>query len=61
MSKLLELVAAVLGGLGLGIVIAVLLIDRFGPFCPSCNGRLITEKGSAVCTKCGVRLRLEEP
>jgi hypothetical protein len=61
MCKSLKLAAALVGGLGIGVVIAVLLVDRYGTFCPVCGGKLGTEKGSVICTSCGVRLRVEEP
>ena len=61
MYKSLKLVAALVGGLGIGVLIAVLLVDRYGTFCPVCGGKLGTDKGSVICISCGVRLRVEEP
>ena len=60
MCKSLTWAAALVGGLGIGIVIAVLLVERYGTFCPVCGGKLGTEKGSIICTSCGVRMRVEE-
>ena len=61
MCKTLKLAAAIVGGLGIGVMIAVLLVDRYGTFCPVCGGKLYTEKGSVICTLCGIRLRVGEP
>lgn len=60
MRKPLTLAAALIGGLAVGMAIAVLLVDRGGTFCPVCGGKLGTKEGSVVCTSCGVRLRFEE-
>ena len=60
MCKSLTLAVALVGGLGLGIVLAVLLVDRYGAFCPVCGSKLSMEKGPIICTSCGIRLRLEE-
>jgi predicted RNA-binding Zn-ribbon protein involved in translation (DUF1610 family) len=60
MRKSLALAAALVGGLGIGILIAVLLVERYGTFCPVCGGKLGTEKGSVICTSCGVRIQVEE-
>ena len=60
MQKLLSFTGAVISGVGLGIVIAVLLTDKLGFFCPVCNGRLIIEKNQVVCKSCGARSVIEE-
>lgn len=60
MGKSLTLAASLVGGLGIGIMIAILLVDRYVMFCPVCGGKLITENGSIICTACRVRMRVEE-
>jgi hypothetical protein len=59
MRKLFTL--AIIGGVALGVVTAILLVNRSGPFCPICGGKLALEKESAVCTSCGMRLRFQKP
>jgi len=58
--KLLTFTGAVISGIGLGIVIAVLLTDKFGFFCPVCNGKLVLENNQVVCKSCGARSVIEE-
>lgn len=53
--------AAIICGIGLGALIAILLSSRSGTFCPLCGSELSTERGSIFCKSCGVRLRIEEP
>lgn len=60
MYKSIKLAASLLGGIGIGLVVAVLLIDKYGTFCPVCGGRLVTLQDSTICNSCGANLQIEE-
>ncbi len=61
MNKFLVWAAAILGGLGVGMVVTIALINRFGTFCPVCGGLLGTEDETLVCKSCGARLHAQLP
>jgi len=61
MNKSLLLAGAVVGGIGLGLLIGITLIEKFVPFCPACGGKLTVGENSTVCTSCGVKLSFEQP
>ena len=61
MNKWLLVATATIGGVGLGIIIAVTLIEKLVPFCPACGGRLSMREDSLVCTSCGASLPLKKP
>ena len=56
MNRWLTLLGAVVGGVGLGVIIAIGLIENLTPFCPVCGGRLIVGEDSAICRSCGASL-----
>lgn len=60
MRRSFMLGAAFIGGVGLGTVIAILLVDAYETACPLCGGRLGTEEGYLFCKACGVKLKIEE-
>ena len=60
MNKWLTITAGIVGGVGLGIILAVVIIENLVRFCPVCSGRLIVEEDSATCTSCGIKLKFEK-
>ena len=61
MNKWLLLVGAVIGGVGLGVITAIALIENLTPFCPVCGGRFMVGEESAICTSCGASLPFKKP
>ena len=57
MRDLFTVAGVIVGALGLGIVMAVLLMERFGNLCPVCNGILMVDEGSVTCTRCGKKFQ----
>jgi predicted amidophosphoribosyltransferase len=60
MSRCSNIVVAIMGGLLLGMTIALVLTNNAGAFCPVCGGKLGETKGQVVCPRCGARLALTE-
>jgi hypothetical protein len=60
MRNSVNLALALVGVIGLGMLLAILLTNKEEVLCPVCGGKLITDKGSIVCASCGVRLHSEE-
>ena len=60
MNKSCLLTAGIIGGIGLGTMIAILLADRNGSYCPLCGSRLQVENGSVFCGSCNVRMPVED-
>jgi len=61
MNKWLILAGAVIGGIGLGVIITIGLIEKTMPFCPVCSGRLSVGENYAVCKSCGTSLPFKKP
>ena len=56
MNKWLLWTGAVIGAMGLGVIIAIKLIEKSVPFCPVCGRRLSVGEDSAVCVSCGAKI-----
>ena len=55
------LAGAIIGAVGLGVIIASKLVEKAVPFCPVCGRRLRLEADFAVCDSCGANIPFSRP